>query len=481
MITTKCQKFKGEIENYLRNGQNNFDIKIDRAFCSLKFKTWLCKSNIVKKDGYPAAHLLLVVFVLPLLRLKTVNSFCNKKWHQWSVAGKDTFYRFKTRSYRWRSMLYKVIGEISNQLQFDQAPKQDSYFIVDDTPIPKRGKRMENVSYIYDHSKGRSILGFCLVSLGLFTGSGYYPLDFSYWVSKRRHQKSPMVDPGDCRSVSGQMSHEALNYTKLDLALRMIQRAVSQGLHAGYVLFDSWYAWPGFIIAIGKIKKGLHVICRLKDSKVRYEYKGKNYRLSTLYQRVKKDLRKSKRTGLLLKKVHVTMSGCPVIIVFVKGYNEPEESAVKGKKKSKEPKWVAFLSTHTDLQTATVIKKYTRRWACEVFFKESKQLLDLGKDASNSFQSQVCATTISFMRYAVINYLNEKEHHMGVGPLFQELADKAATFTYAQRIWQFFKGLFEISFSKIFELFEIEDDFRSFFDILNQSVSRFAPVQGCET
>ncbi len=70
---------------------------------------------------------------------------------------------------------------------------------------------------------------------------------------------------------------------------------------------------------------------------------------------------------------------------------------------------------------------------------------------------------------------------MGFGALFEDLADETATFTYAHRIWQFFKGLFKISFSKIFELFEIEDDFQSFFDTLNQSVSRFAPMQGCET
>jgi hypothetical protein len=483
MFTTKCKKFKGEIENYLRNGQNNFDVKIDRAFCSLKFKTWLCKSNIIKRDGYPAAHVLLILFVLPLLRLKTVNSFCNKKWHQWSVAGKDTFYRFKTRAYRWRSLLYKVIVEISDQLRFNQGPKEDNYFIIDDTVLPKRGKLMENVSYIYDHSIGRSVLGFCVVSLGLFTGTGYYPLDFSYWVSNRRHEKSPIVNSGDSRSISGQMSHEAMHYTKLDLALRMIERAVSHGLQAGYVLFDSWYAWPSFIQSIRNIKKELHVICRLKDSKVLYEYKGKKYRLSALYQKVKKELRKSLRTGLLLKRVKVTMSGGsePIIIVFVKGYNEPEESAVKGKKKQKEAKWVAFLSTDIRLQAPTIIKKYTKRWACEVFFKESKQLLSLGKDASNSFQSQVCATTISFIRYALINYLNEKEHHMGFGPLFEELVDETATFTYAHRIWQFFKGLFEISFSKIFELFEIEDDFQSFFDTLNQSVRRFTPIQGCET
>jgi len=483
MITTKCNKFKGEIENYLRIGQNNFDVKIDRALCSLKFKTWLCTSNIRKREGYPAAHIILILFVLPLLRLKSVNSFCNKKWHQWSVAGKDTFYRFKSRAFGWRSLLYKVMVEISNQLGFNQEPIADNYFIIDDTAFPKRGKLMENVSYIYNHSIGRSVLGFCIVNLGLFTANGYYPLDFSYWVSNRRHTKSPIADHYDCRSISGQMSYEARHYTKLELALRMIERAVSHGLKAGYVLFDSWYAWPSFIQAIRKIKKELHVICRLKDSKVQYEYRGKKYRLSALYQKVKKDFKKSKRTGLFLKRVTVTMPGSddPILIVFVKGYKEPEESETKGKKVQTEPKWVAFLSTDTRLQASTVIKKYTKRWACEVFFKESKQLLYLGKDSSNSFQSQVCATTISFIRYAIINYLNAKEHHMGVGPLFEELVDKTATFTYAQRIWQFFKGLFEISFSKIFELFEIEDDFQSFFDTLNHSVSRFAPIQGCET
>jgi len=483
MITTKCKKFKGEIENYLRKGQNNFDVKIDRAFCSLKFKTWLCRSGIIKKGGYPSSHILLVLFVLPLLRLKTVNSFCNKKWHQWSVAGKDAFYRFKMHPYRWRSLFYKVMIEISSQLQFSQKPREDSYFIIDDTVLPKRGKLIKNVSYIYDHSVGRSVLGFCIVSLGLFTGSGYYPLDFSYWVSKKRHEKSPVVDNGDPRSISGQMSLEAHRCTKLELALRMIERAVSQGLHAGYVLFDSWYAWPSFIWTIRNIQKDLHVICRLKDSKILYGYKGRKYRLSALYQKVKKDLRKSQRTGLLLKRVKVNMPGSndPVIIVFAKGYNEPEESGLKGKKKQKKPSWVAFLGTDIRLQASTVIKKYTKRWACEVFFKESKQLLYLGKDASNSFQSQVCATTISFIRYALINYLNEKEHHMSFGHLFEELADETATFTYAHRIWQFFKDLFEISFSKIFELFEIEDDFQLFFDTLNQSVSRFAPIQGCET
>lgn len=482
MLTTKCEKFKGEIENYLKKDQPTLDIKIDRAFCSLKLKTWLCRCNIIKKDGYPASHLLFILFVLPLLRLKTVHSFCNKQWYQWSVAGKNTFYRFKHRSYRWRTLLYQLVLEISRQIGIDHNPQQECYFVIDDTVIAKRGKCIENVSYIYDHSLGRSVLGFCLVSLGLFTDSGYYPIDFSYWFSNRRHARSP-ENIGNRRSISGRMSYEAVCSTRLDLAVAMLRRAVAKGIKAGYVLFDSWYAWPVVINQIRNIDEKLHVICRLKDTKTLYEYKKKKYRLGELYRKVKKDLVKSKRTGLLLKRVKVKMPGAddPVVIVFAKGYQEPEETDVKGKKREKQPKWIAFLSTDIQLQAPTIIKKYTRRWTCEVFFKESKQLLHLGKDPSNNFRAQVFATTISYLRYAVLAYLNEKENKIGLGPLFEDIADESATITYASRIWEFFRGLFKVSLSKIFALFDIEDDFHSFFNVFDNAVVDSIPHLGWET
>jgi hypothetical protein len=56
------------------------------------------------------------------------------------------------------------------------------------------------------------------------------------------------------------------------------------------------------------------------------------------------------------------------------------------------------------------------------------------------------------MRYAIINYLNEKEHHMRFGPLFEELADETVAST-----------------------------FQSFFATLTHSVNRIAPIQGRET
>jgi len=480
MFSTKCKKFKGEIENYLRNSQNQFECKIDRLFSTLKVRTWLCRTNIIKKYGYPASHLLFVLFMLPLLKLNNIHCFCRKGWQQWSRSGKDAFYRFKQSAFRWRSFVYKFLAELFKK---HNAVKGQQFFVIDDTVLPKRGKHIENVSFVYDHCLGRSVLGYCLVKLGLLSQNGYYPLDFSFWFSSTRHAKSPAQVIGDPRSVSGQRSFEAANSTKIELALQMLKRAIAYGFSADYVLFDSWYAWPSLISAIRDIKKGPHIICRLKDSKTQFVYQGKKYRLSALYQKVKGQLRKSKRTALLIKRVTVKMPNDdkPVVIVFAKGYSEPETETIKGKKQKSEPKWVAFLSTDVRLQASTIIKHYTKRWSTEVCFKECKQLMGLGKDHSQNFDAQVFAATISFLRYAVLSYLNEVENTGSKGILFEHLADEAAQISYVQRLWQFFRALFANSFSKIFELFEIEEEFQSYFYALEQAVVEFMPALGCET
>ena len=483
MYSTKCKRFKGEIETYLSNEKNIFESRMDRAFRMLNVKTQMNQANIRKKDGYHAAHLLFILSLLPLLKIPSIHGFCVKQWDQWCVARKDAFYRFQRSPSRWRSFMYAIMLKISEKLRFEKYPLKECYFIIDDSPIAKRGRNMENVSFIYDHCAGRTVLGYSLVTLGLFTGENFYPLDFAYRFGKKRHPKSPAEKIGDPRSISGRMSHEAKHQTKVQLALEMIQRAFDRGIRAGYVLFDSWYAWPSLINAIRQINDDLHVICRLKDSKVLYEYKGKKYRLSELYQKVKSSIKKNSRTGLFLKRVTVTLSDGiePVIIVFAKGYHEPDDEEIKGKKKSKDPKWVAFLSTDTRLHASTIIKKYTKRWTIEVCFKECKQLLGLGKDQSNDFNAQVFSTTASFLRYNFLNFLNEKENCDTIGELFQSLVDESATITYAQRLWDFFRGLFSVSISKLFDLFNIEEQCSSYIHAFNQVIYTSTPLQGCET
>lgn len=207
---------------------------------------------------------------------------------------------------------------------------------------------IDNVSYIYDHNLGRTVLGYCIVVLGLFTLKGFYPLDFAFCFGKKRHPKSTEEKLGDLKTVSGKMSYEAKHCTKLELALH-------------------------------------------EDD---------------------------------------------VAIVFSKHYKEPEIEPAKDCKKEKQEKWVAFLSTDTNLHASSIIKIYIKRWPVEVCFKECKQMLALGKEQSNDFNAQVFSTMASILSYNMLMYLNEKENYSTLGELFSHLVDDSALITYADRRMQ---------------------------------------------
>ena len=100
---------------------------------------------------------------------------------------------------------------------------------------------------------------------------------------------------------------------------------------------------------------------------------------------------------------------------------------------------------------------------------------------SNDFNAQVFSTAASFLRYNLLNFLNEKENCNTMGDLFQSLVDESATITYGRRLWDFFRGLFSVTISKIFDLFEIEKECSSYNDAFSHVLITSEPFQGCET
>jgi hypothetical protein len=487
MTTVNQKKFKGEIERYLLKTSHNFDSKIKEVFKTLKVKTCLCQSNIIKRDGYHSAHVLFVLIMFPLLKLETIHTFCNKHWYSWSNCKKDVFYRFKNNAgYRWRTFLYKINNQLFEKIEYTKTDLKGRYFLIDDSILPKKGKMIENVSYIHDHSIGKSVLGHCVTVLGAFTDHGTYILDFAYRFGKKRHRRNRQTAEVQQRSAGGKRVTEARNHSKLVLAEQMVKQALSKGFIPGYILFDSWYAWPSLITALNKLKKRLHVICRLKQVKPGhrfYLYQGKTYALNALYKKVKKQLKFNQKTGLHTVKISIKFdrTGEDAVIIFTKGYKEPMLDSVSGRKLEKESKWAAFLSTDTTLHASTVIMKYTKRWAIEVCFKECKQSFGLGKDQSNSFNAQVASTTISFLRYNLLNFLNQIENYQTLGQLFNGLVDDTAVVTYAHRLYEFFVGLFRLSLSKIFQALNLTEDFSIYFDTITAELSTMEAFRGCET
>ena len=69
----------------------------------------------------------------------------------------------------------------------------------------------------------------------------------------------------------------------------------------------------------------------------------------------------------------------------------------------------------------------------------------------------------------------------GVKEVEVSMEDESAVVTYAHRLWDFFRGLFLVSFSTIFDLFKINEDFHYYLDALTDALKGVAPFQGCET
>lgn len=90
-------------------------------------------------------------------------------------------------------------------------------------------------------------------------------------------------------------------------------------------------------------------------------------------------------------------------------------------RKGKNGAWHTIISTNTSLSFNKMIEIYNIRWSIEVFFKEAKQLLNLGKSQSTNFDVQVAQTTITMIQYLLISLKYRVEAYETINGLFKDL------------------------------------------------------------
>jgi len=83
--------------------------------------------------------------------------------------------------------------------------------------------------------------------------------------------------------------------------------------------------------------------------------------------------------------------------------------------------WHTIISTNTNLAFNSMIEIYNIRWTIEVFFKEAKQLLGLGKSQSINFDVQVAQTTITMIQYLLVSLKYRMEAYETIGGLFKDI------------------------------------------------------------
>ena len=171
----------------------------------------------------------------------------------------------------------------------------------------------------------------------------------------------------------------------------MISRAVKRGLVFDYVLFDSWFFSKEILAHIESFRtKGIKLIAMVKMGKTKYRdcLSGKEMDAPTLRKHHKKQAKRNRKYNASYIKVPVWYDNRRVNLFFVK--------------LGSRGKWKAFITNDLEIGFNKLMETYHIRWSIEIFFKDGKQHLQLGKCQCNNFDSQIGATTLAMMQYMML-------------------------------------------------------------------------------
>ena len=480
MHNRKIALFQGQIETALKKFRADLELRIKGLFSGLHIQSHLTGAGIRKCEGFSPLHLLFVLTNLAFLHIKTVPDLLHQPLQALFLAQKDAFYRFKKAEWSWGPFYRRFLAYLGARLHWSQTARHNC-LILDTSTLPKRGKRLENLSFVYDHSQGKTVPGYEILTLGLLTPRNFYPVNFGHHFSQTAPAGVREARPLKTRADLARRLRDAKELTKPALALKMLKEALAQGLPALYLLVDAWFTSPKFCQAVKAL--GLHVIGRLKRDHTLYYQEGVGYTLTQLYQAYKHLLAKDGELGLSLTRVPVICgNGLQGAIIFTKGYKEPDLETRPGGKIQAEASWTAFFTTDLTLTAAAVVKKYIGRWSIEVFFKEAKQRLGLGQEQGQSFAAQVFSVTQAFFRYSLLAYLLEQDDHsQTIGDIFRQLEEETGKLTFLERLWQYFSGLLKTVLDTLAGFFDPGPQFRAYIDSISNTFKDFTPLQGCET
>jgi hypothetical protein len=309
--------------------------------------------------------------------------------------------------------LYNFFNQLTDE-------NRESVLIVDDSPYDRsRSKLVELLSRVYDHSTGRYLKGFRMLTICWSDGVSCLPLDFSLLSSadkkKRLCQSRKTIDKRCC---AYQRRNEATTKATAHLEA-MIKRILSAGISAKYLLMDSWFTMPA---TVSTLAKHIDVIGMVKkSSKIFYRYNGHSMHLMAIYGKLK---RRRGRARILASTLVKLNDNREAKLVFVRD------------KRKKD--WLALLTTDTTLPDDDIVRIYGKRWDIEVFFKMAKQHLKLAKEIqSRDYDALIAHTTIVFMRYSFLVYQCRIEtDHRTFGDLFYHCCDEVDDITFIQSLYR---------------------------------------------
>lgn len=400
---------------------------------------------------------LVLLLLFPFFGVKDAYRYGKSSLYGILSCGKDVFYRFLNNGdIDWRSLNYsitkKLIKETRDRSLATTGEDSPRCLIVDDTDLPKTGRRIELIGRIYSHVSHRSLLAFKGLFMAYHDGKSLFALDFSLHGEKGKSKKKPYgltLAQGKRRFAKkraaqghGGKRHREYFSTKIENMIKMLRTAIGRGVRFDYLLVDSWFTCHELVRFVKSRRIGCHLLGMIKMGTTKYLYKGESRsakQILDLLRRTKRTKR-SRATGFYYGEALVTFKGIEVKLFF--------------SKTSKRGKWHGLLTTDTDLSFERAYKIYSTRWAIEVYFKESKQLLGLGKCESRDFDAQIAHTSLCMMRYNILSVAKRFEKYETMGELFRQAGEDTLEITISERVWLIILQLV----AKLVEILEVDPE-----------------------
>ncbi len=329
---------------------------------------------------------------------------------------KNTIYRFLAMAcVNWEAFIRKLAAAVIPEVRKLTSDKRKVALILDDTPYWRnRSKAVEMLSRCYDHSEKRYYNGFNMLNLGWSDGQTFMPVDFRMLASgKDENLLHGLNAAEDKRTIATKRRTDART-DKPTLALKMLKDAIGTASQAQYVLFDSWFSSPSFMISVKGL--GYDVVARLKNHEnFQYLLGGEKMSLSKIWGASRK--RRGMSRYLLSVNVSIRHDAfahtVPAKIVFVRD-------------RSNRKKWIAIISTDTSLTEDEIIALYGKRWDIEPFHKILKSTLRLTKEFQlRSFDAITAHTAIVLTRYVFLSLENrENKDSRSIGEVFLLVCDE---------------------------------------------------------
>ena len=417
-----------------------------------------CRAHKIK--GFPVLQIF--IYLLECM-FSPISTYMSMKINTYKEPfSKNTIYRFcNDAGINWHKFL-RLLSEcvIRQFMRPATSDKRIEYFVVDDTPLAKTGKKSVLVAKFFNHVNMTYQYGFRILTLIWTDEYSSVPIDFCPLSSGNSSLLRCSPKKCDGRSIAGQIRKQSQQKAP-DIILDMLKKAIRIGHSAQYVLFDSWFSTPKGITAIKK-ELALDVIAMLKkSSKVFYEYQGKQVDIKKIYSMNRKRPGKSKyllsvQVNLIQNEKRKVVSSIPARIVYVRN-------------KSNRKDWIALISTDLNISEEEIIRRYGARWNIEVYFKTCKQYLKLQKECNSpSFDAFTCHLTIVAVRYMILSVQQRSNtDDRTIGELFWIITAEVVEISYLHSLGLILDALLET----VREFFRISDEqmialTRSFFNRL---------------